>query len=194
MTYKKLRAAGLALIVAGLLGVVPLNYFSIRNKIALAQHANSIPVQPAVLKPSPNLVTGHPVAISIASLNMNLQIIDGTYDKRSGQWTLTLDKAQFALPSVPPNNQAGNTLIYGHYRPQVFAYLHLIKPGAQAVVTTANGYNFTYVFQRSEALDPTDTSIFLYQGPPRLTIQTCSGAFMQHRQMDYFQYQGYAKV
>jgi len=125
---------------------------------------------------------------------MNLQVIPGVYNPKTGAWTLTLDKAQFALPSVQPNNESGNTLIYGHYRPEVFAYLHLIKPGAQATITTSNGYSFTYTYMNSQAFNPTDTSIFTYQGSPRLTIQTCSGAFMQNRQMYYFQYDGYAKV
>lgn len=190
--YRKLRLVAGALIIAGLVGLVPLNYFSLKSKVAVAQHA-SIPVQAVKLHPSATLVTGKPTSISIPSLNINLQIIDGTYDAKSGQWTLTLDKAQFALPSVQPNNETGNTLIYGHYRPEVFAYLHLIKPGAQASITTDNGYVFTYSFQDSEALDPADTSIFTYRGAPRLTIQTCSGSFMQHRQMYYFHYDGFTK-
>jgi sortase (surface protein transpeptidase) len=95
---------------------------------------------------------------------------------------------------VQPNNETGNTLIYGHYRPEVFAYLHLIKPGIQAIITTDNGYTFTYSFENSEALDPTNTSVFVYRGAPRLTIQTCSGSFMQHRQMYYFHYDGFTKV
>ncbi len=191
--HLQLRILSIILIVASFVGLAPLNYFWLQSKIALAQHSGVLPTQPLILKPSPTLVIGRPVEIAIPSLHIDLQVIPGTYDQKSGEWTLSLDKAHFAEPSVQPNNEAGNTLIYGHYRPQVFAYLHLIKPGAQAFITTQNGYIFSYTFQNSQPLEPSDTSIFAYRGIPRLTIQTCSGSFMQHRQMYYFQYDGFKK-
>jgi LPXTG-site transpeptidase (sortase) family protein len=188
------RVGAIILIIAGLALMAPLTYYWLRDRGALAQSVPVIPAQTAVLKPAPDLISGQPVAIAIPSLNMELQVIPGIYNTKSGQWTLTDSEAQFAEPSVPPNNEAGNTLIYGHYRPEVFAYLHHILPGAQAIITTDNGYTFTYTYQNTQAFDPTDTSIFTYEGAPRLTIQTCSGAFMQNRQMYYFQYDGYAKT
>jgi sortase (surface protein transpeptidase) len=193
MLHKFLRIFAVLLIMAGLCGIVPLGYYAFRSKVAVAQNAPGVPVQTVKLTPSPTLVTGTPVSISIPSLTMNLQVVPGIYNAKTGQWNLSLTQAQFAEPSVQPNNEAGNTLIYGHYRPEVFAYLHLIKPGAQASITTDNGYTFTYTYQGSQAFNPTDTSIFSYQGAPRLTIQTCSGVFFQNRQMYYFQYDGYAK-
>jgi LPXTG-site transpeptidase (sortase) family protein len=187
-TYLRIVAA--FCIIGGLLGLIPLRYFDLKEKAALAQGSTS--VSQTQLKP--DAITGHPVAISIPSLNINLSVIDGTHNPRSGEWTLTTDKAQFATITTPPNNKTGNTLIYGHYRPEVFAYLHLIKPGGQAIITTDNGYKFTYNFINSQAVDPADTAIFKYKGAPRLTIQTCSGAFMQHRQLYYFKLSGYEKA
>jgi sortase (surface protein transpeptidase) len=180
---------------AGLALMAPLSYFWLRDKAAVA-HAGSVqvPIQAPAPPQKPDTVSGTPVKIQIPSLSMSLQVIPGYYYPASGEWTLTLDKAQYATPSIEPNNIEGNTLIYGHYRPEVFAYLHLIKPGAQAIITTKNGYQFMYTFQNSTAYDPTDTSIFLYKGVPRLTIQTCSGSFFQHRQMYYFKYAGYKKI
>jgi LPXTG-site transpeptidase (sortase) family protein len=188
-----LRLIAALLIMAGLAGLIPIGYFGLKSKVAVAQPTSQAAVQAAPLAPSPSLVTGQPVEISIPSLRIDLPIIPGYYNTKTGEWTLTLDKAQFAEPSVQPNNESGNTLIYGHYRPEVFAYLHLIKPGAQVQVKTANGYTFSYTYVNSVPLDPTDTSIFAYRGAPRLTIQTCSGSFMQHRQMYYFAYDGYVK-
>lgn len=190
---RSLRLVSLSLILIGLIGVLPISYFWVNNKIAVAQNSGTVPFQAAVLKPSPDLITGKPVELLIPSLKMDLKVIDGAYNAKTGGWTLTLDKAQFALPSVQPNNEGGNTLIYGHYRPEVFAYLHLIKSGAQAFIMTDNGYTFTYTYTNTKAYDPSDTSIFAYQGAPRLTIQTCSGTFMQNRQMYYFNYDSYAK-
>ncbi len=195
MFPKTLRIVAIVLILAGMAGIVPLNYYAFKSKIAVAENSKAaVPAKQVVLTPSPTLVTGSPVEIAIPSLKMDLKVIPGYYNAKTGDWNLTLDKAQFAEPSVQPNNEGGNTLIYGHYRPEVFAYLHLIKPGARAVITTDNGYQFTYTFQNSVAFDPTDTSIFAYQGAPRLTIQTCSGSFMQNRQMYYFQYNGFTKL
>jgi LPXTG-site transpeptidase (sortase) family protein len=188
---RDMRVTSLLLIASGLMIMLPISYFSFKNKVVSAQDT---PVITSPDRLDSNAITGHPKSISIPSLNINLAVIDGNYDKQTGEWTLTLDKAQFATMTVPPNNEKGNTLIYGHYRPEVFAYLHLIKPGAQAVITTTNGYLFTYTYTNSQAFDPGDTSIFLYKGKPRLTIQTCSGSFMQHRQMYYFQLAGYKKI
>ena len=193
MTHKINRAVALVLIIGGLAGLLPLGYYALRSKIAFAQNIPTSPSRALALKSSATLVSGQPIEITIPSLNIDLAVIPGVYDANTDQWNLTLDKAQFANPSTLPNNETGNTLIYGHYRPEVFAYLHHIKPAATATVTTANGYKFSYVFQNSVAVDPRDTSIFNYRGAPRLTIQTCSGAFMQNRQMYYFQYTGYLK-
>lgn len=193
MTRLKItRIFAALLVVAGIAVLAPLTYFSFHASMANASTPTI--VKRVVLPPKPTLITGKPVSLAIPSLQMNLDVIDGTYNKQTGEWTLTTDKAQFALLSVQPNNETGNTLIYGHYRPEVFAYLHLIKPGAQATVTTDNGYRFTYTYQSTQAVDPTDTSIFTYTGIPRLTIQTCSGAFFQHRQMYYFRYDGVSKI
>lgn len=191
LRHSRLRALAIILILGGLLGLIPLGYITSQNKVALAQSPKVYPVSDQL---DSKAITGHPKEITIPSLNMDLQVINGAYDKESGEWTLTLDKAQFATVTTPPNNEKGNTLIYGHYRPEVFAYLHLIKPGSQAIITTTNGYQFTYTYTDTEAVNPADTSIFLYKGKPRLTIQTCSGTFMQHRQMYYFQFTGYKKI
>jgi LPXTG-site transpeptidase (sortase) family protein len=189
---KAIRIFGVSLIILSLFALVPIGYFWVTGKIAAAQPAK--PIQHMVLKPSVDLITGTPTHLTIPSLNIDLVVEPGEYNTQTKQWTLSLDKAHFATPSVAPNNLAGNTLIYGHYRPEVFAYLHNITPGSTATVTTDNGYEFSYTFERTEALDPADTSIFMYQGKPRLTIQTCSGAFMQNRQMYYFHYDGYKKI
>lgn len=192
--HKFLRVVAVLLIITALGIFTPLGYFWAHSRLAVAAAPSTVPVQRVVLPKKSSVITGHPTNIQIPSLHMNLQVIDGLYNAQTGGWTLTLDKAQFATPSVQPNNLEGNTLIYGHYRPEVFAYLHLIQPGAKVIITTNNGYVFSYTFQTSKAFDPTDTSIFAYKGAPRLTIQTCSGSFMQHRQMYYFSYDGYKEL
>lgn len=191
--YKKMQLASIVVMAIGIMVAAPLCYLWLHEKVALATPGTYVPAVAPTPPQTQDFVTGHPTELVIPSLHIDLQIIDGTYDSRTGEWTLTLDKAQYAVPSVLPNNEEGNTLIYGHYRPEVFAYLHLIQSGAEADIRTDNGYTFVYTYTSSQAFDPTDTSIFTYQGPPRLTIQTCSGAFFQHRQMYYFTYDRYTK-
>ncbi len=192
--HKKLTVLAVILVASGVAGLLPFNYYWLKSKVALAQNSAVYVPQSAKLNPSPNLITGMPISISIPRLKINLGVIPGYYNSRDGSWTLTSDKAQFATPSVQPNNITGNMLIYGHYRPEVFAYLHLIKPGDVAVITTSNGNVFTYSYDSTQAFDETNTSVFRYDGPARLTIQTCSGSFMQHRQMYYFKLDSVKKL
>jgi LPXTG-site transpeptidase (sortase) family protein len=101
-------------------------------------------------------------------------------------WTLSLSKVQYAVTTPEPNTTGGNTFIYGHYRKGVFATLHTIQAGAQAVVKTSNGHSFYYQLASERVTNPSDTSLFNYQGKPILTIQTCSGLFFQNRQLFTF--------
>lgn len=189
---RSLQLISVIFIVLGLLGVAPTLYY--RYRLATANAAPTVPVitAPKVLKP--NTITGNPVSLSVPSVRINVPVINGYYNQTTKQWTLTLDKAQFATISTPPNNTAGNTYIYGHYRPEVFAYLHVIKPGSEATITTDNGYRFHYRLRDIKTVNPADTSVFAYQGPPVLTLQTCSGAWFQNRQQYTFDFVSYEKV
>jgi LPXTG-site transpeptidase (sortase) family protein len=153
-----------------------------------------LPAAKSHVKPSEPTISGHPTAISIPSVGINIPVIDGYYNQKTRDWTLSLDKAQFATPTVQPNNKQGNTFIYGHYRVGVFYTLPHIQPGAEATITTDNGYQFTYRFYQTYPTQPTDTSVLHYKGPPMLTLQTCSGSFYQNRQMYLFSLVSYSKV
>jgi LPXTG-site transpeptidase (sortase) family protein len=193
--HRKLTIIALLSITLGLAGLVPLAHYHLQAKQALAHPAMvNIPVvapQPAA---KPTLITGKPTHIVIPSLRIDVAVADGIYNPKNGSWTLSHDKAHYALPTMQPNNETGNTLIYGHYRPEVFAALHKITAGANVAIDTDSGYRFTYTFQKSETVNPADTSVFTYQGDPRLTLQTCTGAFMQNRQLYYFSFVSVEKL
>jgi LPXTG-site transpeptidase (sortase) family protein len=191
---KMLLIGSTTLIVVGIAGVSPTVYYHFNNKIDSARNNPNVAIAAPISKPSEVAIAGHPVQISVPSLNINLPVVNGYYDHQSGQWTLTLNKAQFATPSAEPNNTSGNTIIYGHYRKGVFSTLHQIQPGAIALITTSNGYVFEYKYTLTYAVSPTDTSIFTYTGPPELTIQTCSGTWFQNRQMYHFDFADYRKI
>jgi LPXTG-site transpeptidase (sortase) family protein len=193
--HRILLTTGIAAVLLGLAGLAPLAYYKAQNQKAMAQPPSvQVPAVALALEPKPSLVTGKPAHLSISSLGIDLAVVDGAYNTKNGTWTLSKDKAHYALPSQQPNNESGNTLIYGHYRKGVFSNLHKLAAGAQVVITSDNGYRFTYTFQKSETVNPADTSLFTYTGAPRLTIQTCTGAFMQNRQLFYFTLTNVSKI
>jgi len=191
-TQTKFNLAGSALLCAGLAITLPAVYFWHHNQVSAATPKTYVAVKSVA--PAPTAITGKPSSIHIPSLKLNLPVADGIYNQKNGEWSLSLSKAHYALITPQPNNEQGNTLIYGHYRPEVFAYLHHIMPGAEVAIETENNLRFVYTFDSSKAVDPADTSIFSYQGSPILTIQTCSGAFMQNRQMYKFNFVRYEKI
>jgi len=185
----------LTLILSGSVVVLPAVYFDYSHK-GTASGSSLVDASTKSMKPESNtlLVTGHPSNISIPSVSISLPVVDGYYDSKSSNWTLTDDKAQYATPTVEPNNISGNTFIYGHALTVVFGRLTLIKPGAEVFIRTDNNYTFKYKFVETYATQPADTSVLSYQGPPILTLQTCSGSFWQNRQMYVFSFEGYDKA
>lgn len=172
----------------------PLKIFGSYKPIVYSQtpviQTNSVPSTTAK-----KIVSGKPVRIVIKEadngLNIDLPVVDGVYDEQSASWSLSEQSAHYALVSVPANDTAGNTFIYGHSSKYVFGYLLAIheNAGATAQVYTANGHVFSYSYSGSAQLDPGNTSVFSDKGPPRLTVQTCSGNFYEYRQMFYFTFQ-----
>jgi len=190
---KLARIISLIFIILGIAGILPGLYF--RYQLA---SANSVPTAPVVSVTKkanlPDIITGKPVNLSIPSTKINVGVIDGEYNQSTKQWTITNNRAQFATITSQPNNLGGDTYIYGHYRPEVFAYLHVIKPEAEAYVTTDNGYLFTYKFREVHTVPPNDSSVFAYEGKPILTLQTCSGIWFQNRQQYTFDFVKYEKI
>jgi LPXTG-site transpeptidase (sortase) family protein len=134
------------------------------------------------------VTAGLPDRIAIPSVGIDLPVDPGYYNPSDNSWTLSGYHAQFAMPSTLANDYSGDTFIYGHYNKYVFMPLQNMTPGAEALVYTTNGHVFSYIYQLSKNLTPTDTSILKYKGPAMLTVQTCSGAFFEWRQMFSFKF------
>jgi LPXTG-site transpeptidase (sortase) family protein len=133
---------------------------------------------------SEGYVSGTPTSLNIPSLNMYLPVVPGYYDKTAQTWTLTTTKVQFATTSSLPNNQSGNTFIYGHARNNLFGSLPKIRAGAEAIVATSNGHHFFYTLGTTKVVDPSDYgAVFGYQGKPVLMLQTCVGLLYQSREI-----------
>lgn len=135
----------------------------------------------------PELITDTPKSISIPSIGLNVPIEAGVYNTTETSWTLNSDTAHYALITPKPNNLAGNTFIYGHNNPVVFGRLVDILPGTEAIVTGKKGIEFRYLLRSVVDVDPTDVSLFEYEGGPILTIQTCAGSWFENRRLFTFE-------
>jgi LPXTG-site transpeptidase (sortase) family protein len=126
--------------------------------------------------------------ITIPDMGIDLPVDEGFYDSSSASWTLSGYHAQFAMLSYYANDTQGNTFIYGHNNKYVFGPIKNINAGSDALVYTDNGHLFSYAFEQTYAVTPDNTSVFTYQGPSILTIQTCSGNWNEQRQMYTFKF------
>lgn len=136
-------------------------------------------------KPSAEIV-GTPIRLLVPAAEIDITVDNGYYDQQNQTWTLSEDRAYYATLSNKINNKEGNTLIYGHNLPSVFAALPQIQLGDKAYVYTDNGHKFTYSLHSTTETIPSDDSLFHYEGRPILTLQTCSGFWYQNRQLFFF--------
>lgn len=151
--------------------------------------ANVLPVKPSVVLSESDVRAGQPMSVSLPRLGVDLPVIDGGYDKSSDSWTLSEDKAQFASMTALPNNETGNTFIYGHNTDPVFAPLALLQNGDEAIVRTTNGLTFTYRYNGNQIVDPNATSILAPTEAPILTLMTCEGIFSEARRVAIFDFE-----
>lgn len=157
----------------------------IEQPIASIRRAPPTPAQLVTFQKSTRIY-GRPVGIKIARLGIDLQVIDGHYDNATDSWTLSDDKAQFATVTELPNNESGNTFIYGHNQASVFSALAGLQPGDEASISTDNGLTFIYMFNGQQFVDPGDTSILTSSKDPILTLMTCEGVFSEARRVAVF--------
>jgi len=190
--------AGTLMCLVGAVGIAPTLYFKLTNRGTVsAQQAFPTPkvTKTPASTPAKPVISGHPNSISFPSVDINnVPVVNGYYNAKTETWNLGLSTAQWGVMTPEPNDNSGNTYIYGHYRPAVFAYLHHIAIGAQAYITTDNGYTFTYTLEQEITVNPSDTDLFNYQGPPILTVQTCTGTWFQNRQLFIFKFDSVTKT
>ena len=137
---------------------------------------------------SPIIGTANRVAVPSVGIDQPVQ--SGSYSASSESWTIDTNGAFHADVTVPVNNTNGTSLIYGHAGWGIFGKLPEVKTGAEAIVYTAEGLRFLYEFESSRQVDPSDVSALTSSGPPRLLLQTCSGAFDAYRTLVTFKLKG----
>jgi len=132
---------------------------------------------------------GQPAVITVPRLGMTLPIVDGEYDKEADTWTLSEDKAMFATITALPNNEVGNTFIYGHNTMAVFMPLAELRTGDIVRIGTTNGLTFQYRFTGKTFVEPDAAEILAPTSKPRLTLMTCEGIFSESRRVMYFDFE-----
>jgi LPXTG-site transpeptidase (sortase) family protein len=140
--------------------------------------------QPQAHTPQPQLQYGWPVSLTIPSVRINVAVSRGDYI--DGEWNVSEDTAHFATMTSLPNTFDGNTIIYAHNRPHLFQNTLYIPQGGIVSVKTLHGVTFNYAYTSDQIVSPDDVSVFLYKGPPRLTLLTCHGENDRYRRLLYF--------
>lgn len=190
--YKRIGIIAGILIVTGVSLMAPFALSHTEQARALQMATPAIQPAAPVIK---SIAKGKPRHITVASVGISLPVQDGSYNASTGEWTLNDDSAFFGTTTTPANSETGNTFVYGHNSRNVLGLLPQMKPGDTAVITTDTGYEFTYKFETSEKVKPTDTIVLAYDGDtPRLTLQTCTGIWGEMRHMFYFTLVSYKKL
>jgi len=185
---------GIAFLYAMTIGAVLYSSHVFDRPARIAHAAVSTGIPPIVpTAASHKIRSGEPTRIVIPASGIDLPVDEGRYNAKEDTWTLSPDHAEFAVSTMPANDQAGTTFIYGHGTDAVFGRLASLPPpvGSTARVYTDSGHVFIYTFQSRRDLQPTDTSILrgVTKGTPRLIVQTCTGAFSEWRSEFIFSYQ-----
>lgn len=136
---------------------------------------------------SKTIIDGEPVEFKMERLGIDLPVKYGYYDTNDNSWTASDDAIFYAYGTSLPNNQRGNTFLYGHNRDSVIAKLRDLVVGDEVTITTANGHTFIYFYTGDISVAPDYTDV-LKDDPekPRLTIMTCEGIFSLTRRLMYF--------
>jgi LPXTG-site transpeptidase (sortase) family protein len=178
---------GLIITIVGAVIVLPGLYY---KQQASARAVIPIVINKEPLPVAPEIKTGHPIRLIIASADIDISVTDGIYNESARTWNVSNTEAHFATITNQPNNYSGNTFIYGHNRPEVFYRLpKKTVAGDKAVIYTDNGLIFTYELREISETNPQDvSSLSILQEKPVLTLQTCSGAYFQNRQLFTFDF------
>lgn len=135
------------------------------------------------------VVYGKPIRLKVPKVGMDLEVIDGVFNSVDASWNVSPDKAQYATNSAQANDIAGNTFIYGHYNTKVFLPLDHLEVGDTAEIDTDKNQAFFYTLYKVTDTTPQDVAVFNYQGPPILTVQTCSGDWFEMRRFYQFKFE-----
>jgi LPXTG-site transpeptidase (sortase) family protein len=119
-----------------------------------------------------------PVAISIPSVKINTEVVEGGI--HNGNWVLSDSKALF-LPTSGKVGEGYNTVIYAHNTEKLFGSLKKIKIGDVIILSNAGSRQFVYRVITHENVDPKDLKKLYSEEENVVTLFTCDGWFDSER-------------
>lgn len=151
--------------------------------------AQVAPVPAPAAPVAETIISGQPASLVLPRIGLAHDIIPGTYDYDTKQWTLTDDKAQYATMTPELNTKTGQTLIYGHNTVVMFEPLKNVQAGDELRITATNGRVFVYTYTHDAVVAPTDTTVLTEtSAEPRVVLMTCEGWLSETRRLLYFTY------
>ena len=119
-----------------------------------------------------------PTRVQIANAQIDLPLTGSM--EQQGIWEVSEDGANFAINTAIPNDQSGNTVIFGHDRPHLFRNIHNLKPGDEIKVYGADKV-YVYTMDGSKIVSPSDISVMQQTKTATLTLITCDGWLSKDR-------------
>lgn len=136
---------------------------------------------------APVRLEGLPAKVLLPRLSIDVGVVSGIYDPSKKIWSVASSSANYAPNTAKINNKNDQTLIYGHWTPQVLGPTKQLVPGDIAYVYTDNNHVFKYMYQGKGIVKPTDIQIFDHlKGKPGLVLMTCEGSWAQNRRLMFF--------
>jgi LPXTG-site transpeptidase (sortase) family protein len=175
-------------IALSVFAILPISNSMQHHRAAVAAHAAEARLK-ATQAALPPLIQGQPSRILLPSLAIDLPIVPGSFDKQSGEWSVSTLYANYAINSAEPNNRNGQTLIYGHNNRYIFGpLLTSLQPGMVAYVYTDNNHIFKYSYVASKDISPNASATVFkeMQKSTGLKLVTCDGSNFEWRHLMSF--------
>jgi LPXTG-site transpeptidase (sortase) family protein len=121
---------------------------------------------------------GKPKRLVVPSLQMGLPIV--TVPMKNGTWPVEEGVANFAEESSAFNGESGNSVLFGHNKPDAFRPMAQLKKGDVVYVQTSQ-YQFTYEVSEISTTSPKNVDVMKPGDGYELTLITCNGFFDEKR-------------
>lgn len=154
--------------------------------------ARSLSTQPvhAVYEPSrvnqgaaAPMELGYPINLSLPRLGKELSIKEGYYDPTTQQWTLDDSHVFYMQGSATP-------IFYGHNQNRLLDKLDELHPGDRLLIKNDEGATLQFTYMSAKTVAPDDTWLLNEKHNNTVMVLSCTGFFLESRQVFYFEYVG----
>lgn len=113
-----------------------------------------------------------PIKLLIPSVKIDVNVVPA--EIVDGFWETATASASFGLGSSHPQETGGNTVIFAHAKPGLFADLRLVKKDDLIYLFTASKW-FTYKVSEIKTVLPNQVEVVSPTQDKTLTLYTCTG-------------------